>query len=96
MFAHFARRSPCAKMQSVTLIHFFCGTNSHNRRAEDHPGVGFFQEFLPTPTTLNKTPSDYDYTGLGVVAVFKVSSKYAGITRSLATRTLGIPKLLMY
>jgi len=30
-----------------------------------------------------------------VVAVFKISSKYVGITRSLATRrTLGIPKLL--
>jgi len=44
MFAHFVGRNPSAKTQSVTLIHFFCGTNSHNRRAEDHPGVGFFQK----------------------------------------------------
>ena len=48
--------------------------------------------FLPTPTTLDQTPSDY--AGLVVVAVFKISSKYVGIIRSLATRsTLSIPKL---
>jgi len=29
-----------------------------------------------------------------VEAVFKIISKYVGIIRSLATRTLGIPKLL--
>jgi len=78
----------------VTLTHFFCGTNSHNWRAEDQPEVRhFLKEFLPTPTTLDQSPSDY--TGLAVVAVFKISSKYVGITRSLAARrTLGIPKLL--
>jgi len=53
------------------------------------------KEFLLTPTTQDQTPSDFDYAGLVVVAVFKISSKYVGITRSLATRrTLGIPKLL--
>jgi len=51
----------------------------------------FFKEF--SPTTQDQTPSDFDYAGLVVVAVF--SSNYVGITRSLATRrTLGIPKLL--
>ena len=36
------------------------GTNSHIRRAEDQPEVGFFlKEFLPTPTTPDQTPSDY-------------------------------------
>jgi len=53
------------------------------------------KEFLLTPTTQDQTPSDFDYAGLVVVAVFKISSKYVGITRTLATkRTLGIPKLL--
>ena len=48
---------------------------------------------ITTPTTLDQTPSDY--AGLVVVAVFKISSKYVRIIRSLATRrTLGIPKLL--
>jgi len=52
-------------------------------------------EFLPTPTTPGQTPSNSNYVGLVVVAVFKIGSKYVGITRSLATRsTLGIPKLL--
>ena len=51
--------------------------------------------FLITPTTQDQTPSDFDYAGLVVVAVFKTNSKYVGITRSLATRrTPGIPKLL--
>jgi len=69
-----------AKCDAYTL---FCGTNSHNRRAEDQPGVGFFKkEVLPTPTTLDQTPSD----NAGLVAVFKISSKYVGITRSLAKR----------
>jgi len=54
----------------------------------------FLKEFLPTPATQDQTPSNFDYAGLAVVAVFKTSSKYVGITRSLATRTLGIPKLL--
>ena len=74
----------------------FCDTNSHNRRAEDRPWVGFFlKEFLPTPTTLDQTPSDYNYAGLVVAAVFKISSKYVVITRLHARgRTLGLPKLL--
>jgi len=43
----------------VTLTDF-CGTNSHNRRAEDQPEVGYFlKEFLPTPTTLDQIPSEY-------------------------------------
>jgi len=47
---------------------------------------------LVTPA-LDQTPSNC--VGLVVVAVFKISSKYVGIVRSLATRrTLGIPKLL--
>jgi len=41
---------------------------------------------------LDQTPSDY--AGLVVVAVFKISSKYVGITWSLATRTRRITKLL--
>jgi len=46
----------------------FCGTDNHNRRAEDWPEVGFFQkEFLPTPTILDQTLSNYP--GLVVVAV---------------------------
>jgi len=45
----------------------------------------FLKEFLPIPTTQNQTPSDFDYAGLVVVAVFKISSKFVGITRSLAT-----------
>ena len=55
----------------------------------------FLKEFLPTPTIRDQTPSDFDYAGLVVVAVFKINSKYFGITRSLGTRrTLGILKLL--
>ena len=53
----------------------------------------FWKEFLPTRTTQNQTPSNY--AGLIVVEVFKISSKYVGITCSLAAkRTLGISKLL--
>jgi len=59
------------------------------------PKSDFLKEFLPTPITQDQTPSDFDYADLIVVAVFKLRSKYMGITRSLATRrTLGIPKLL--
>jgi len=59
------------------------------------PKSGFLKEFLPIPITQDQTPSEFDYTGLIVVEVFKISSKYIAITRSLATRrTLGIPKLL--
>ena len=92
MIAHFARLSPCAKTQSVTLTRFFVEQTVTNRRAEDQNGVGLLKEFLPTPTTLDQTPSDY--SGLVVVAVFNISSKYVVIIRSLATRTLGILKLL--
>jgi len=74
----------------------------HNRAAtlattgeQVSPKSDFIKRFLPPPTTQDQTPSDFDYAGLSVVAVFKISSKYVGITRSLATRrTLGIPKLL--
>jgi len=71
----------------------------HNRvailvtiREQVSPKSDFLKRFLLTPTTQDQTPSDSDYAGL---AVFKISSKYVGIIRSLATRrTLGIPKLL--
>ena len=74
----------------------------HNRAAtlvtigeQASPKSDFIKRFLLTPTTQDQTPSDFDYARLVVVAVFKISSKYVGITRSLATRrTLGIPKLL--
>jgi len=59
----------------------FCGTNSHNRQAEDQPEVGIKKKNLPTPTTLDQTPSDY--AGLVVVVMFKINSKYVGITHSL-------------
>jgi len=42
----------------------------------------FLKRILPTPTTQDQTPSDFDYAGLVVVAGFKISSKYVGITRS--------------
>ena len=59
------------------------------------PKSDFIKRFFPTPTTQDQTPSDIDYAGLAVVAVFKISSTCVGITRLLATRkTLGIPKLL--
>ena len=75
----------------------FSGTNSHNWRAENQTGVGLFIEFLPTPTTPGQTPSGSYYVGMVVVVVFKIGSKYVGITRSLATRRkLGIPKLLKW
>jgi len=61
------------------------------------PQSDLFKEFLPTPTTPGETLSDSNYAGLVVVAVFKIGSKYIGITRSLATKsTLGIPKLLKW
>jgi len=71
----------------------------HNRvailvtiREQVSPKSDFLKRFLLTPTTQDQTPSDSDYAGL---AVFKISSKYVGIIRPLATRrTLGIPKLL--
>ena len=60
-------KSLCKNAKCDAYGHFG-GTNSHNRRAEDQPEVGyFFKEFLPTPTTLDHTPSEY--TGLVVVAV---------------------------
>jgi len=49
------------------------------------PKSDFLKRFLPTSTTQDQTPSDFDYAGLVVVAVFQISSKYVGITRSLAT-----------
>jgi len=52
------------------------------------------QQVLHIAVFFHQTP-DFDYAGLVVVAVFKISSKYVGITRSLATRrTRGVPKLL--
>ena len=70
----------------------------HNRAAtlattgeQVSPKSEFLKRLLLTPTTQDQTPSDSDYAGL---AVFKISWKYVGIIRSLATRrTLGIPKL---
>ena len=93
MFVHFARLSPCAKMRSVTLTYFFVAQTVTIGKQRIIPESDFLKEFLPTPTNLDQTPSDYP--GLVVVVVFKISSKYVGITCSLATRwTLGIPKLL--
>jgi len=45
----------------------FRGTNSHNRRTEDQSEVGYLKKILPTPTTVDQTPSEYP--GLVVVAV---------------------------
>ena len=65
--AFFETKSLC-KNAKCDAYGRFCGTNNHNRRAENQPEVGYFlKEFLPTPTTLDQTPSDY--TGLVVVEV---------------------------
>jgi len=41
-----------AKCDACGLFH---DTNSHNRRTEDQPEVGYFKkEILPTPTTLDQ------------------------------------------
>ena len=82
-------RSLC-KNAKCDAYGLFCGTNSCNRRAEDQPGVWFFLRIF--------TDSDYSRPnsfrpprpGSGS----SISSKYVRIIRSLATRTLGIPKLL--
>jgi len=60
------------------------------------PKSDFLKRIFTDSDYSRPTPSDFAYAGLVVVvAVFKISSKYIGITRSLATRrTLGIPKLL--
>ena len=53
---------------TVWRLRTFCGTNSHNQRAEDQPEVWVFsKEFWPTQTTPDQTPSNYP--GLAVVAV---------------------------
>jgi len=60
-------KSLCKNAKCDAYGLFRC-TNSHNWRAEDQPEVGYFlKEFLPTPTTLDQTPSDYP--DLVVVAV---------------------------
>jgi len=95
IFVHFATLCPCAKTQSVTLTHLFVAQTVTTGEQKISPESDLFKEFLPTPTTPGRTPSGSNYVGLVVVAVFKIGSKYVGITRSLATRrTLGIPKLL--
>jgi len=82
--AFYETKSLCKNAETVAL-----GKQRINRSRT------FKQKFLPTPTTLDQTPSTSAYAGLIVVAVFKISSKYVGILHSLATRrTLGIPKLL--
>ena len=95
MLAHFARLSACTKTQSVTLTHFFVAqtvTISKQRIALESD---FFKRYFTHSKYPDQTPSDSDYAGLVVVTVFKISSKYVGITHSHATRrTLGVPKLL--
>ena len=61
---------------------FFCGTNSHNREAEDQPEVRFFKILFTHSDYSRSTPSAY--AGLVVAEVFKISSKYVGIIRSLS------------
>jgi len=94
MFPHFARLSLSAKTKSVTLTHFFVAQTATTGKQGFSPKSDLKKiTFTHSPTTLDQTPSDY--AGLAVVVVFKISSKYVGIIRSLATRrTLGIPKLL--
>jgi len=65
------RLSPCAKTQSVTLTDFFVAQTFTIGEQKISPKSVIFKrilkEFLPTPTTLDQTPSDYP--GLVVVAV---------------------------
>jgi len=62
----FCETKSLCKNSKCDVYGLFRATHSHNRRAEDQHQVGyFFKEFLPTPTTLHKTPSDYP--GLVVV-----------------------------
>ena len=53
------------------------------------PESDFFKLIFTDPdsqiTLVDKTPSDSDYAGLVVVAVFKISLKYVGISRPLAS-----------
>jgi len=37
------------------------------------PESDFLKVFVSTPTTPDQTPSDFDYAGLVVVAVFEIS-----------------------
>ena len=86
----FCELSPCAKMRSLTFTHFFEARTGTIGKQMISPKSDFSKIISPTPTTLDRTPSDY--AGLVVVAVFRISSKHVGIIRSLATRrTLGIP-----
>jgi len=54
----------------VWRLRTFRGTNTHNRRTEDQPEIGYFlKDVLPTPTTLDQTPFDYPSLIVGTVLV---------------------------
>jgi len=67
----------------MMVTHFFVAQSYLTSRGPDRSQI-FKKEFLPPPTTINQTPSDY--AGLIMAAVFKISLKYVGIMCSLPTR----------
>jgi len=76
--------------REVRRLRTYCGTNSHNRRAEDQPEVSFFQNNFFNSGYSRPNSFRLPRRGSGS----SISLKYVGITRSFATRSLGIPNLL--
>jgi len=45
-FCAFCETKPLCKNTKCDAYVLFCGTNSHNRQVEDHPGGGFFKSIF--------------------------------------------------
>jgi len=90
IFAHVVGLSPCAKPRSVTLTDFFVAQTVAIGELKISPKSDFLKRIFTDSDYSRPNSFQLPRPGSGSSS----SSKYVGITRSLATRTLGIPNLL--
>jgi len=84
------RLSPCAKTQSVTLTDFFVAQTFTIGEQKISPKSVIFKRIFTDSYYSGPNSFRLPRPGSGS----SISSKYVGITCSLATRTLRIPKVL--
>ena len=93
IFAHFERLSPCAKTRSVALADFFVAQTVIIGGQKISPKSYIFLNNFTDSYYSRPNSFRLHRPGSGS----SISSKYVGITRSLATRKkLGIPKVLKW
>ena len=90
IFAHFVRIIPCAKARSVTLTDFFVALTVTNGEQKISPKSDLKKIIFINSGHCRPNSFRLPRSGSGI----SICSKYVGITRSLAVRTLGIPNLL--